>query len=189
MWVASRAGDGAAFGVLFDRHHARVHQHARRLLDSPTDAEDVTAAAFLELWRRREDVRLVAGSLLPWLLVTCTNLARNTQRARRRYRELLARLHQHPRGAQVPDAAEDALAQQVGDERLAVALRALRAVDLQLITLVALEGFSVAEAASAVGLREGAAKTRLHRARTRLRAALAEHPEAQRLLGAAGGQR
>ncbi|WP_396133584.1 RNA polymerase sigma factor [Arthrobacter sp. 1088] len=45
------------------------------------DAEDATAAAFLELWRRREGVRLVDGSILPWLLVTTTNTARNLQRS------------------------------------------------------------------------------------------------------------
>ena len=60
--------------------------------DSWPDAEDVAASAFLELFRRRDDVRVVNGSVLPWLLVTASNLARNSARARRRYQEFLARL-------------------------------------------------------------------------------------------------
>lgn len=81
---------------LFDRHRDRVFGHACRLVESRYDAEDVTASAFLELWRRRGDVRLVEGSVLPWLLVTTGNVARNSRRGTRRYRQFLSRLP--PRG-------------------------------------------------------------------------------------------
>ncbi|WP_449374720.1 RNA polymerase sigma factor [Arthrobacter psychrolactophilus] len=64
------------------------------------EAEDVVATVFLELWRRRVKVRLVDGSILPWLLVTTTNVARNTRRAAFRYRKLLNSL---PRAEDAPD--------------------------------------------------------------------------------------
>ena len=62
-----------------------ANRQAVRLLESWPDAEDVSASAFLELFRRRDDVRIVNGSVLPWLLVTTANLARNATRARRRW--------------------------------------------------------------------------------------------------------
>jgi RNA polymerase sigma-70 factor (ECF subfamily) len=56
----------------------------RRLIalgHQPSDAEDLTAVTFLELWRRRTKVRFVEGSALPWLLVTALNVSRNAQRS------------------------------------------------------------------------------------------------------------
>jgi RNA polymerase sigma factor (sigma-70 family) len=184
LWARSRQGDADAFGELFDRHHPRVYRHALRLLNDRADAEDVTAATFLELWRHRHRVRIVNGSILPWLLVTTTNLARNTERSIRRYRQLLQRL---PRQDDVPDAADVALGDVLdNDEQLGAALRSLRHLDRQLIVLVVLEGFPIAEAATVLGLSPTAAKTRLHRARTRLRQDLTGHPEALRHLAHTG---
>ncbi|MEZ0493272.1 RNA polymerase sigma factor [Kineococcus sp. TBRC 1896] len=183
LWAAARSGDGDAFAALFDRHHGRVHRHSARLLTTAADADDVTAATFLELWRRRDDVHPTTGSLLPWLLVTATNLTRNTTRSTRRYRDLLHRLHHQPAPHRTPDVADVAEVHTAAhlDEPLATALRVLRTPDLQLITLVVLEDLTLTEAATVLGLSPGAAKTRLHRARTRLRTALADHPAASRL--------
>ncbi|MCB2174463.1 MAG: sigma-70 family RNA polymerase sigma factor [Actinomycetales bacterium] len=171
LWSRARAGDGEAFGRVFDAHRERVYRHALRLVGTAHEAEDVTAVAFLELWRRRDHVRLVDGSVLPWLLVTAGNVARNQRRATRRYRRFLAAL---PRPGEAPDAAEPALAGALGmDPDLREALRTLPAPDLHLLTLVALEDCTIADAAAVLGIGEGAAKTRLHRIRTRLRGQLA----------------
>ena len=88
-WHAALAGDTDAFVAIFDLHHHRVYRHALRMTANVHDAEDITAAAFLELWRRRKSVRMVDGSVLPWLLVTATNLAWNLARGLRRYRALI----------------------------------------------------------------------------------------------------
>ncbi|MFD4991024.1 RNA polymerase sigma factor [Cellulosimicrobium cellulans] len=172
LWAAALGGDGAAFGVLFDRHRDRVFRHAYRLVVDRPQAEDVLAAAFLELWRRRASVRLVDGSPLPWLLVTASNVARNVRRGTRRHRRLLDAL---PRAGDVPAAEESAFVDdpaEVVDPVLGAALRALPAADLRLLTLVALEGWSLSDAAELLGLTPSAAKSRLHRARVRLRAAV-----------------
>ncbi len=60
LWDEARAGAGEAFGQIFERHKNRVFRHALRLADSVSDAEDVVAIAFMELWRRRNDVRVVS---------------------------------------------------------------------------------------------------------------------------------
>jgi RNA polymerase sigma-70 factor (ECF subfamily) len=168
LWVRSLAGDEAAFAALFDRHGNRVFGHARRLVNDRHTAQDVTAATFLELWRCRHRVRLVNASVAPWLLVTATNVARNQIRTLRRHRRLLERL---PRVGDAPDAAEVVLSQSIlgVDDRLAAALRSLRSADLQLFCLVALEGYSVAEAGQVLNLSPSSAKSRLHRARIRMR--------------------
>lgn len=172
VWRRGLAGDGEAFGLLFDRHRERVFGHACRFAATRQDAEDLVAAAFLELWRLRERVRLVDGSVLPWLLATTTNLGLNAARARRRYRRLLEHL---PRAEDHPDAAAVALeAHSLGiDGRLRDGLGALKPKDAELLVLVALEGYSVLEAAECLQLSESAARARLHRARARLQKQLA----------------
>ena len=89
-WAAVLDSDSDAFVAIFDKHRDRVYRHALRITENVHDAEDVTAGAFLELWRRQKAVRVVDGSVLPWLLVTTTNLARNLARSLRRYRSILA---------------------------------------------------------------------------------------------------
>ena len=168
LWTRSLAGDEQAFGELFDRHRDRVFRHAGQLVDSRQDAEDVTATSFLELWRRRDDVRLVEDSVLAWLLVTANYTALNLRRATRRYRKLLARL---PRDEAAPDGSAQAMSAHALSERgdLGAALRTLRLNDLEIITLVVLEDISLTDAALHLGISVEAAKSRLHRARQRLR--------------------
>jgi RNA polymerase sigma-70 factor (ECF subfamily) len=174
LWSAALEGSGSAFTGLFVQHRDRVFRHAARLVDSAADADDVAAAAFFELWRRRGSVTVVQGSPLPWLLVTTTNLARNVRRGTARYRAVLERL---PRSEELTDPAEHALdriARDRGEGGVRIAMRQLSAVDLNLLVLTTLEGLSVQEASAAVGLKEGTGRSRLSRARARLRTALTD---------------
>lgn len=167
LWSDVLAGDSSSFGQIWDRHHARVHRHLQFGGTTPTDAEDLTAVVFLELWRRRQDVRFVDGSLLPWLIVTARNVARNSVRSRRRHRRFLATL---PPPEPIPDPT-DAVVEHESTEAIAVrrALDALRPADATLLSLTAVDGFTVREAAGALGISEAAAKMRLSRIRARLR--------------------
>lgn len=166
VWHQVLAGEGDAFGVVWDRHRDRVFRHLLSAGNTPADAEDLTAAAFLELWRRRTSVRFVDGSLLPWLLVTAQNVHRNASRARRRYRSFLDRI---PRPEHAPDPAE-LIAEKDASRirRVREVLGAAREQDRHLAVLTALEGFTVREAAEAIGISEPAAKMRLSRLRARL---------------------
>lgn len=60
------------------------------------------------------------------------------------------------------------------DHELASALGALKALDMHLVSLVVFEEYTLAAAASALKISPAAAKTRIHRARQRLRAALTD---------------
>jgi RNA polymerase sigma-70 factor (ECF subfamily) len=158
LLAAAGAGDSRAFGELWDRHRDRVFGHALRLTAVRADAEDAAAITFLEAWRNRTRVRAVDGSILPWLLVTTTNVCRNLSRAGRRYRSALQHL---PVDVDPGEPTE-------ADLDLRAALQELSPIDQQLFSLT-LEGFTTDEAAEAVGLSPGAARTRMSRARQRLR--------------------
>ncbi len=171
LWRQSLLGQGDAFGALYDRHRDRVFRHAYRLCGDHHDAEDIMAASFLELWRRRKQVRVVEGSILPWLLVTTTNMARNSARTARRYQRLLNSL---PRSQNADNSAADPYRryQNQLDQDLATALGTLCTEDLLLVSLIVFEDHTIAAAAAVLGLTPAAAKSRMHRARQRLRTAL-----------------
>lgn len=97
-------GDEPAYRMLHDRHQAPVWRMSLVLMRTTWDAEEVAATAFFELWRKRDKVRVVDGSVLPWLLATTSFAAKNSLRSRRRYQRLLARI---PRDADVPDHADE----------------------------------------------------------------------------------
>jgi len=169
LWQQSTRGDGHAFGAIFDLHHRRLHRAALRVADTATDAEDLVAATFLELWRRRDAVRVVEGSVLPWMLVTLNNLGRNANRATRRYRRFLSTLP-HPTAENVSLDRVEELHSQRDAMRL---LRSLPPEDAAILALTAFEGLSVTDAAEALGISAQTARARLSRARRRARLHLA----------------
>ena len=127
--------------------------------------------AFAELWRKRRSVSLVEGSIYPWLAVTVTNLARNLIRARERHRRMLRAMTIDT----VPDAESLAIVNAERDERrgvLSTALAQLNDADRQLLQEIAIDETDPAEVAKSLGITQGALRVRLHRARTRLSAAL-----------------
>jgi RNA polymerase sigma factor (sigma-70 family) len=167
-WEAARAGDPAAFGDLYRRHRDRIYGHALRLTRSSPDAEDVTALVFLEAWRRRERVRVVDGTILPWLFVTTANVIRNHERAARRHRAAMSSL---PPASAAPDHApeiDDNIDRLGPRSELRRAFVALSARDQEVVTLCVLEEVPLAEAAATLGIPLGTLKSRLSRAKARL---------------------
>ncbi|MGC4804392.1 RNA polymerase sigma factor [Micromonospora sp. DT233] len=165
-----RAGDAAAFGQLFDDHAGAVHRHAYRSTGCRSTAEDVVSLTYLEAWRLRGRLRPDGDSVLPWLLGIATNVLRNTNRAARRHRAALARV---PRADTVPDFADE-LADRMDDVgRVAAAkaaLAALRPLEREVFALCVWSGLDYATAAEALGVPVGTVRSRLSRARTKLRA-------------------
>ncbi|GAA1670069.1 RNA polymerase sigma factor [Microbacterium lacus] len=159
-WKRVRAGDELALAELFDRHEARLFRHARRLLSTREDAKDAVTVAFFELWRRRESVRLVDGSPLPWLLNTVSHAARNLERAGRRYRTLLTR---------TPAASHHETPVLSDESGVLAALKRLPAREQSVIVLTVLEGYPDRAAAETLGIPVGTVKSRLARAKAKLR--------------------
>ncbi|GAA4930921.1 RNA polymerase sigma factor [Streptomyces coeruleoprunus] len=175
-----RSGDRDALGELYDEHARVVYRYALRVTGDWAEAEDVVSATFLEAWRSRERLRPEGDGLRPWLLGIATNVMRRTARARRRRDVALARL---PERGSVPDFVDDLVAHLADAEQLRVAHRALarlRRRDQEVFTLVVWAGLDYAAAAEALGVPVGTVRSRLSRARTRLRALADAESRAER---------
>jgi RNA polymerase sigma-70 factor (ECF subfamily) len=174
LWRRAADGDRSAFGELFERHVQAVWNHAYRLTGSWSLAEDITSIAFLTAWRRRADITLVRDSALPWLYAVVGNLARAEQRRSIRFRLAVRRL---PVVGAENDHA-DAVADRIGDDqRLRVVLDAVRALprsERQAVELCLVGGVTVADAAVALGIGEASVRSRISRARGRLRTLVTE---------------
>ncbi|MFC8230814.1 RNA polymerase sigma factor [Streptomyces sp. NPDC057287] len=169
MRARIRAGDHEAFAALYEEYARAVYNHAYRLTGNWSTAEEVMSETFLAAWRTRHTVEPEGGSLRPWVLGIATNKARNANRGIRRR---LAFLSRDPAPGPVVDIA-DATAGHVDDvRRLAAvgqALDGLRRHEREVLVLCVWSGLDYAEAAEALGIPVGTVRSRLSRARARLR--------------------
>ena len=151
------------------RDHARdLLGYALRRSADPDDAADVVAETFLIAWRRLGEVPLDDEARL-WLYGTARHVLANQDRGARRRDRLTERLRDELR-QQLP-----ARQPQEGSAFLE-ALAGLREADRELLMLIGWEELTPTQAAHALGISPLAARTRLHRARRRLRARIAKQP-------------
>ena len=169
------AGGGRdAFAALFRRHQTFVYNVAFRRTASWAAAEDVTGVVFLELWRQRERVQPLGGSIRPWLAGVAANQARHVWRSRSRRADALGRLAWvgGAAGGHEADPADD-VAARIDDERAMAALLdrldALPEAHREVLTLWAWEQLGYEEIAVALGVPVGTVRSRLSRARAGLR--------------------
>jgi RNA polymerase sigma-70 factor (ECF subfamily) len=176
LWTRAAAGDRAAFGELFERHVEAVWNHAYRLTASWSQAEDLTSSTFLLAWRKCADIRLVRDSALTWLYTVAGNLARDERRGRTRFQRALRRV---PDTSVAADHADDVARRVDSDARMArilAAVRALPRAERQAVELCLLGELPTADAAELLGVAEVSVRSRLSRARGRLRTQLKELP-------------
>ncbi|MFF0273563.1 MULTISPECIES: RNA polymerase sigma factor [unclassified Streptomyces] len=168
-----RAGDPSAYAELFDSYARSVYNHAFRLTGDWSVAEDVMAATFLEAWRLRQKVDPDGGSLRPWLLGVATNVSRNHCRGNRRYRAAAEAYAAAGRAdAAVPDHASEVAGRIDDRRRIAATLRALgtlRRTEREVLVLCLWEGLAYTDVARALRLPVGTVRSRLSRARAKLR--------------------
>jgi RNA polymerase sigma-70 factor (ECF subfamily) len=173
---AARSGSGEALEVLLERHEARLYRFARRLCRHREDAEDVLQESLLAAARGLPGFR-GASSIGTWLYTIARSFC-----IKKRRRSVFAPAEVSldseaslaARGVADPGRRPD---EALEASRLEAALeRAIAALDRpyrEVLLLRDVEGLPAAEVARVTGLSVPAVKTRLHRARGRLRAALA----------------
>jgi RNA polymerase sigma factor (sigma-70 family) len=176
LWTRARAGDSAAFAAVFDRHVNAVYSHCLRRAGSWSDADDLTSMTFFTVWRKAGRARFIDGSLRPWLLAVATNLARTQFRARRRYEAMLARLPQEELGADSADEILASLEAEQRAEQLAAAISKLSKADQLVLSLCDLGELTYEQTAAVLGIPIGTVRSRLSRARARLRRAMGPDP-------------
>jgi len=153
-------------GVLYERHARAVFRYLARRA-GPAAAEDLLSEVFIAALSASSRVSAHdSGSALPWLYGIALNVLRKHCRQLRPPHE----------GATDPgmdwDAVDDRLDARAERGRLWAALSDLADSDRELLLLVAWEGLTPAEAAAALDISPTAARSRLHRARTRAMRAL-----------------
>jgi RNA polymerase sigma-70 factor (ECF subfamily) len=173
-------GDERAYRQLHDRHAGAVYRVALVLVRKPWDAEEVAATVFFEMWRKRDRVRLVDDSILPWLFTVTSYVAKNQLRTTRRYARLLSRI---PHDGPAPDHADDVARALDGlriSEEVRAVLQSLNPRDASILLLNVVHELPIKDTALALGIPEGTVKSRLSRVKARLRTTLRRYaPPAQ----------
>jgi RNA polymerase sigma-70 factor (ECF subfamily) len=163
--IARSIRQPADFRVLFDRHFAAIHRYLRHRR-GPDAADDLAAETFVRAFASRSRFRPQGPDARAWLYAIATNLLRDEARRDVRRGTLLRRLSAEP-----PPAVAAAIAD-APDPALVAALSTLRDDQRDVLLLFAWAELSYEEIAAAMGTRVGTVRSRLSRARARLRRAL-----------------
>jgi RNA polymerase sigma factor (sigma-70 family) len=154
----AKARDREAFEMLVERHASETFRLAAAIV-GVADAADVTQDTFVAAWQRLPSLR-DDSAFAAWLRRICVNRSRNWLRTRER----------RPRTAlPLDDPTTPVMADLAGDFRAAAEARAVLEPAFERLTpdqraVLALHysmGFSIADAADALGIRVGTAKSRL----------------------------
>jgi RNA polymerase sigma factor (sigma-70 family) len=174
--VAQSLEQPELFALLYDRYAPDIHRYAtRRLGDSAAD--DITADTFLVAFRIRSRYDLTRPNARPWLYGIAGNLIGKQRRTEVRALRALARTGQDPVAASWGEYwVEDTDSRIAAQGPLAGALAALTAGDRHVLLLVAWAELTYQEVAEALDIPVGTVRSRLNRARRKVRTALGADP-------------
>jgi RNA polymerase sigma-70 factor (ECF subfamily) len=169
-------GDATAFEELYTSIGPAVHRYLLRMARDRAVADDLLQITFLKVHRARSSY-IRGAAPLPWIYAIAHRTFLDEARRRRRARVRVAASDHLPEvpadlqgreAATAPEPRDHALA-----AKIAVALERLPETQRQAVTLVKIEGKSMAEAAEIAQTTPGAMKLRAHRAYQTLRKLLA----------------
>jgi RNA polymerase sigma factor (sigma-70 family) len=170
----AQSGDRDAFEELVRRHADRLYAVVLRVCGDPHEAEDVTQEAFLRAWRGLGGFE-GRSQFFTWLYRIGINEAK---RRVERVGSVVRSTSLDDASVEVPDYADspERRAQQRDLRRaLEDSIMALPLDYRMPLVLRDVEGLSTAQAAEIMGLGEAAFKSRLHRARLSVRAAVEDY--------------
>jgi RNA polymerase sigma factor (sigma-70 family) len=168
--IAASRDDPACFALIFDRHFDAVHRYVQRRIGADL-ADDVVAETFAVAFRCRSAYDTRRADARPWLLGIATNILRHEWRRERLQLRAFARTGIDPvtRSLAEADAVEERVDAQAVARRVALALTKLRRAERDVLLLYAWGDLSYAELADALGIPVGTVRSRLSRARHRVR--------------------
>ena len=166
-----RAEAEQRFRLLYERYWHRVTAYIRRRCDDVPTADEAVAEVFVIAWRRMNDIP--ADRELTWLLGVARKVLANRRRSEMRHKRLLARLEHEAHTMSNVETSPSDMSYQADVVR--DALERLRPVDAEILRLVSWENLTYAQIAEMFGCTLNAVGVRLHRARQRLAAELADH--------------
>jgi RNA polymerase sigma-70 factor (ECF subfamily) len=193
---AARRGDLAAFNALVLRYQTRVYNLCYRMLGDPDEAADATQDAFLSAWRAMN--RFKGEGFRTWLMRIATNGCLDVLRARKRHPtySLDAPSISDSEGEELdplpiadPDPSVDPLGSALRaevSETIQAGLSLLPEDQRAALVLVDMQGYSYEEVAAVTGANLGTVKSRINRARGRMRDYLREREVFPALRGTTG---
>ena len=165
-------GDKSALAELYDRFSRPLYATALRIVNDPSDAQDLVHDAFIALWEKAHVFETERGTAFSWAVTLVRNRAIDRVRSRRRRGELLAGAapsdlgyHEDATGPTADDHA--ALGDQARAVRAAVAtlpLEQKRALELAFFS-----GLTPQEIAANLSEPLGTVKARIRRGLLKLR--------------------
>lgn len=171
--------DPDRFGELYDRHARELHRYLARRLGT-AQADDLVSEVFLTAFRLRARYDLDRVDARPWLYGIATNLLRRHRRSEQAQYRAMARTGVDPLAG--PDHAEDValrVSAQSDARAVAGALAGLTTKERDVLLLFVWAGLAYEDVAQALDVPVGTVRSRLNRARTRLRECL-ERPTDER---------
>jgi RNA polymerase sigma-70 factor (ECF subfamily) len=183
----ARNGNVSAFNELVELHSPIIFNVCVRLLRDAASAEDATQDTFIRAWSALKTWH--GGNVRPWLIRIATNRCYDMLRsqARRPASSLDADPYEiEPRWSTHVDGPEDPEQFSIRADLSAYLERALALLpdDQRLaIILVDVHGLSYEEVAEVAGVAVGTVKSRISRARGRLRDQLRDGPDSAELFG------
>jgi RNA polymerase sigma-70 factor (ECF subfamily) len=164
--------DPQLFRVIFERHYRRVYAFLARRVGRSL-ADDLAAETFVRAFERRSSYDTSVERAIPWLFGIAVNLLAHHRRSEARQLRALASLAAANAGADDDDRLDgDAAA------RLVAALERLDDYDRDVVLLYAWGELSYEEIGRTLAIPTGTVRSRLSRARRKLRAALVDDDSA-----------
>ena len=170
-------GSTAAFEQLVLTYQTQVYNLALRMAGNQEDALDLSQEAFLKAWRGLSSYRF-DSAFSTWLYRLTSNVCIDFLRRQKKQKSIPLQFtdeDNEERELSVPDPApgpEEALLARSEREQVALALSRLEPEYREALTLRVINGLSYTEIAQILGIREGTVKSRIARAREKMRAAM-----------------
>jgi len=166
-------GEPEHFTVLFRRHAPHIQRYVTRRLGADA-ADDIVAETFLLAFRHRDRYDPARADARPWLYGIATHLIGRHRRAEVRQYRALARTGADPVTEPFTDRVDDRVSAGHASKQVAAALARLPADARDTLLLAAWTSLSYEEIADALGVPVGTVRSRLSRARGKLRQALGD---------------
>jgi RNA polymerase sigma-70 factor (ECF subfamily) len=164
-------GDGSAFQIIYERHRNCVFRFAYRMLGTVAAAEDITHDCFLSLLQKPQLFDPDRASLRTYMCAAARNLAWK-QLHRRGMENDAGEMPEEPADGRQNGPYEHRLSSEIA-ERVQKAVLSLPPLQREAIILFEFEELSLSDIAAVAQTDVGSIKSRLHRARQRLRELLA----------------
>lgn len=175
LFLLAKKGDDRAFEQIVLQTERAVYNLAFSIVKKKEDAEDVTQETYLRLWRVASELKL-EGSLKLYILKAARNLSLDLIRKNSRRDEIDTVILDSDGEFEIdiaddsPDSRPDAsYLRKVEKETVLQSIEELPSAAREIIVLRDIEGLSYAEIGAMLGIAEGTLKSKLFRARERLR--------------------